>query len=161
MKKYSLADVIVDPKDPRVEVGKTYYYSSVNPLICVDYANEDSHYGELLDIDNAYDEAEPFHFKGEFAFCIIERTEPKREFVPFDFSDASVRSFLLMKSAKCKVDPEDEDYEEGIIQGFRKDPLLNEWLAVINNLTIDADSMLEFWVFTDGSPCGTLEESES
>ena len=38
MYKYTYKDVIIDPKDPRVEIGKTYFFA-LGVQACIDYAN--------------------------------------------------------------------------------------------------------------------------
>lgn len=38
MSKYTYADVIIDPNDPRVEIGKTYFFA-LGAQACIDYAN--------------------------------------------------------------------------------------------------------------------------
>lgn len=38
MTEYTYEDVIIDPKDPRVEIGKTYFFA-LGAQACIDYAN--------------------------------------------------------------------------------------------------------------------------
>ena len=75
MKEYTIKDVIIDPNDPRVEVGKQYYYAD-GPVCVISYANNSSrvYFGILDEIEKA--RSYPFRFdRGRYA-CIIHKEEP-------------------------------------------------------------------------------------
>ena len=69
--KYTYSDVIIDPNDPRLEVGKKYYFS-LGAQDCVDRANRDSRATELLAIDKSGG-YHPFISDGEKDYPFIIR----------------------------------------------------------------------------------------
>ena len=48
--KYTYSDVIIDPNDPRLEVGKEYYYSDF-PGLVLGYANDNGRMGTLKKVN--------------------------------------------------------------------------------------------------------------
>lgn len=75
MSKYDCKDIIIDPNDPRLEVGKKYYFS-LGAQDCVDRANRDSRATELLAIDKSGG-YHPFISDGEKDYpFIIRKKEP-------------------------------------------------------------------------------------
>lgn len=52
MTEYTYEDVIIDPNDPRVEIGKHYYFA-LGAQACIDYANRDVKKRTLDDIDTS------------------------------------------------------------------------------------------------------------
>lgn len=74
MAEYTYKDVIIDPEDPRVEIGKEYYFSN-NPSVCISKTNSNGFYDRLYDID--VEDDYPFRTEncGRFA-CIIRKKEP-------------------------------------------------------------------------------------
>ena len=80
MEKYTYSDVIIDPNDPRLEVGKEYYYSDY-PVILLDYANNDNgRMGTLEKVD--VDSGIPFIIRLNDGprysnwSCLIRKKEP-------------------------------------------------------------------------------------
>lgn len=73
--KYTYSDVIIDPSDPRVEVGKQYYYDD-RPASVVSFANNSDriHFGILSEIQQRSDY--PFIFGISPYVCIIRKKEP-------------------------------------------------------------------------------------
>lgn len=154
-KKYTLKDVIVDPNDPRVKIGKEYYFA-INPQKCVEIANtgDKKLIGVLREIK--FGDYLPFRlYANNFNFwtCIIRNKEPKLKYVPFDFSKKSVRDKLRNKWIKCK-----NGNNEFNIFGFSYDEARRIWLA--NSFT--AENLLEGYEFIDGTPFGeaVIEEEE-
>lgn len=74
MEKYTYSDVIIDPSDPRVEVGKQYYYDD-RPASVVSFANNSDriHFGILSEIQQRSDY--PFIFGISPYVCIIRKKE--------------------------------------------------------------------------------------
>lgn len=151
--KYTYADVIIDPEDPRVEIGKEYYFGN-NPILVIRYAKQDSkisnHDGVLREVQG--DSDLPFVDDVGFLFpCIIRKKEPENKYVPFDLGDPEVRENLRGKWAVA-------DGDEGQISGFHR---FNgeEWMAAITTGYVTAEGLLDKWKFVDGSPCGRLVEA--
>lgn len=73
--KYTYSDVIIDPSDPRVEVGKQYYYDD-RPASVVSFANNSDriHFGILSEIQQR--SGYPFIFGIAPYVCIIRKKEP-------------------------------------------------------------------------------------
>ena len=72
--KYTLEDIIINPNDPRVKIGKEYYFSD-SLVQCLKDANNEGSSRELVDVrsDNIY----PFHIKDYVNVqCIIRKKEP-------------------------------------------------------------------------------------
>ena len=72
--KYTLEDIIINPNDPRVKIGREYYFSD-SLVQCLKDANADGPSRELVEIrsDNIY----PFHIKDYVNVqCIIRKKEP-------------------------------------------------------------------------------------
>lgn len=101
--KYDYRDVIIDPADPRVEIGKEYYRSD-NPYKVLKYANNsDAEFGILEGINNDRIEV-PFIIKEKRDLysispwvCLIRKKEPGKSYVPFDLSKPEVRESLRGK----------------------------------------------------------------
>ena len=87
MTEYTYADVIIDPDDPRVEVGKEYYFGTT-PKQALEFANANGRGAVLIKVDTSRD-GYLFCFENftEFAPCIIRKKEPEKKYVPFDLSD--------------------------------------------------------------------------
>lgn len=78
MPEYNYKDVIIDPKDSRVEIGAEYYFGN-NPVLVVRYAIQDSSMtrrnGVLSEVQE--DSDLPFVDDEGFLFpCIIRKKEP-------------------------------------------------------------------------------------
>lgn len=61
MDKYSYKDVIIDPEDPRVEIGAEYYWGE-SPRKTIDRANNKGGALPLLSIDREEEHTFPFYF---------------------------------------------------------------------------------------------------
>lgn len=93
MPKYTYADVIIDPEDPRAEIGAKYYFGDT-PLECIALANSES-FDEstmLTDIDGK--EERPFAFASNtesgslWYACIIRKKDFQKD------DSASLKSLL-------------------------------------------------------------------
>lgn len=81
MTEYTYEDVIIDPNDPRVEIGKDYYFA-LGAQACIDYANRDVKERTLDDIDTSGNYS-PFIADGKAYPFIIRKKET--EFKVGDF----------------------------------------------------------------------------
>lgn len=75
--EYTFKDVIIDPKDPRVEIGAEYY-CALGAQACIDYANRDVKERTLDDIDTSGNYS-PFIADGKDYPFIIRKKEPTYE----------------------------------------------------------------------------------
>ena len=160
MPEYTYKDVIIDPEDPRVEIGKEYYFGDF-PKEVLEYANKNGRGALLEDIDLASNF--PFLMENfdESAPCIIRKKEPEKKYVPFDLSDPEVRKGLRGKVITAK-DTTFSRYIEAVIGCFElRDTKVDGvdcqcWF--MNG--ISAEELMNDWKFEDGSPVGKLVEVE-
>ena len=152
--KYTYADVIIDPEDPRAEFGKEYYFGDF-PKEALEYANKNGRGALLEDIDLASNF--PFLMENfdESAPCIIRKKEPKKKYVPFDLNNPEDRKALMGKTIKANNRPFSRQYVEFTISCFElvdkgAEGVSGYWMA--NGLK--EDELFHDWTFLDGSPCG-------
>ena len=163
MAEYTYKDVIIDPEDPRVEIGKEYYAATSisSALRAANVGNESL----LVKLDSVNREptrtlitSKPFtvsykHGNGGDTDFIIRKKEPEKKYVPLDLNDredvfnlmgcwlmnktsGSYHCVITIKPAKNLV----------YIDGFGEmspEELLEGFMFVFNN-----------------SPCGKLVEEE-
>ena len=86
--KYTYADVIIDPNDPRVEIGKEYYWSDYPSSLLLEVLEGSKQPKTLLEVDNS---EYPFKNRDAKYQCIIRKKEPEKKYVPFDLSDPEER----------------------------------------------------------------------
>lgn len=152
MAEYTYADVIIDPNDPRVEIGKEYYYCDY-PTGCLERAikNDVAHLAGLENVDPGA--IGPFFLDDSRSICIIRKKEAEKKYVPFDLSDPDVRKSLRGKWIRTK-----NNNEEKLIWWFWRNPFDGKWVI---DEDIATEELLSDWVFdSDGSPCGKLVEVE-
>lgn len=156
--KYTYADVIIDPNDPRVEIGKEYYFGDpVRALLA--YANEDTSARVLKSVKKESDY--PFREGIGYYSCIIRKKEPVKKLVPFDLNDPEVRKALMGKTIKANNRPFSRQYVEFTINCFElvdkgAEDVDSYWM--VNG--IKEDELFHEWTFLDGSKCGKLTEGE-
>ena len=122
--KYTYADVIIDPNDPRVEIGAEYYAAnSINGALKA--ANEGNE-GLLAKLDSVYREptrtlitSESFtisykHGNGGKTDFLIRKKEPVTKYVPFDLSKEEDRARLRGAWVRHKQNPERENLITGL-----------------------------------------------
>ena len=90
--KYSYSDVIIDPADPRVEIGKEYYFAN-SPSVCISRANSNDLYARLYDID--VEDDYPFRTEdcGRVA-CLIRKKEYTENDIITDVSDPRLKDAI-------------------------------------------------------------------
>ena len=152
--KYTYDDVIIDPDDPRVEIGAEYYFSDF-PIDCLKFAN-----GEVIDSDalGVLEEVNkelysPFAPRGgDFFSCMIRKKAAGGKYIPFDLSKPEVRKKL-----------------RGAWIGIKDYPLIEYKITSLNKAYvfcsaqkegISPEQLLMFYQFVDGSPCGELVKEE-
>lgn len=74
MPEYTYADVIIDPEDPRVEIGATYYFA-LGAQACIEYANSGRRKNTLDGVDKS-GEYNPFITDEKDYPFIIRKKEP-------------------------------------------------------------------------------------
>ena len=164
--KYTYADVIIDPNDPRVEIGAKYYWADIAYDV-LKSANKDGGTGILEKVLHNSDL--PFVIKTACdCACIIRKKEPEKKYVPFDLSDAAVREKLWGKRIVIN-----EPYSIGgkpfkrevhsmitsftyCMDGEPKD----DWVINAGECSLNAEEALEYAHFYDETPCGKLVEVE-
>lgn len=161
--KYTYADVIIDPNDPRVEIGKEYYSSKNIPdaLFKANEGDEMFCYKLLSVHDGAYgpfwmDKDSPSSFD-----FLIRKKEPEKKYVPFDLNDPEVRKALMGKTIKANNRSFSRQYVEFTISCFE---LVDEGAEGVSGYWmvngIKEDELFHDWTFLDGSICGKLTEGE-
>ena len=157
MAKYTYEDIIINPEDPRLEIGAEYYYCD-NPTYCLHSANNNDVI-HLAGLENVYPNIkEPFFIDDIYSICIIRKKEPEKKYVPFDLGKEEVRESLMMKKIINK-----DCFSEEVIWRFMNvlsdaEKNTREW--IINN-SIHENDLLKHWTFSDGTPCGELEDITS
>lgn len=156
MAEYTYKDVIIDPDDPRIEIGAEYY-SGDTPADCIALANSDKFDGSdrLTAVDK--NRERPFAFGSDnesnvlWDVCIIRKKEPKKKYVPFDLYRPEGRDKLRGKWIREK-----ETNNEYCINSFLYSCdgycTANGW---------GGKTLLNSFEFLDGTPCGELEEVEN
>lgn len=113
MAEYTFADVIIDPDDPRLEVGKKYYYSNYPGLVLV-YANNDN--GRIATLEKVdADSAVPFIIRlddrshyGNWACLILKKDLSYAERQAKWLADNGIN-----KGDKVRIVRKADDLEEG------------------------------------------------
>ena len=166
--KYTYADVIIDPEDPRVEIGAEYYTGDY-PRTALNRANAGERFGVLKCVDKKQEET-PFIVAESFIVadgagsvpwaCLIRKKEQKK-YVPFDFDDPEVRKALMGKTIKADNRPFSRQYVEFTISCFE---LVDEGAEGVGGYWmvngIKEDELFHDWTFLDGSICGKLTEED-
>ena len=155
MYKYTYKDVIIDPEDPRVEIGAEYYFGDT-PAEVLKFANDNGRGAILANADDE-DNQGPFWFK-DIGFtlskgrpCIIRKKEPEKKYVPFDLNNEEDR----VKLRGVWVREKDSGRELAVTAIYldEKPPFVE-----LNDNGFIAEDLLENYEFLDGTPCGKLVE---
>ena len=153
MSEYTYADVIIDPNDLRVEIGKEYYWADIAYDV-LKMANKDGGTGTLEKV--SHDSDLPFVIKTDCSCaCLIRKKEPKKRYVPFDLSKEEDRARLRGAWVRHKQNPD----RENLITGLGDETV--DFAVYFGDVAVGTGVLLENFEFVDGSPCGKLvEETE-
>ena len=156
MAEYTYADVIIDPNDPRVEIGKEYWFGS-GPKQVIDKANGDNSTSMLREIRPNLER--PFLFSSDMnsdigmAPCMIRKKEPEKKYVPFDLSKEEDKAKLRGAWVRVKEVPNIEKQINGLNAAC-------VFLYGMENQGLKPKELVELWEFIDGTPCGKLVEED-
>lgn len=151
--KYTYADVIIDPEDPRVEIGAEYYFAGT-PIKALKYANDNGRGAVLIKVDLSRG-GYPFCFDNfiESAPCIIRKKESEKKYVPLNLNDREdlfdlMGSWLMNKTSgsyHCVITIK---------------PAKN-LVYIDGHGEIGPQELLEDFIFVfNDTPCGKLVEEE-
>ena len=145
--KYSYSDVIIDPEDPRVEIGEKYYFA-LRADACIDYANRGVRVNSLDAIDTSGGYYPFITDEKDYPF-IIRKKEPVKKYMPFDLSKEEDRARLRGTWVRIKDCP---NFEYQIVS------MNTENVFFGNKVAVSMHALLLSYEFADGSPCGKLVE---
>ena len=149
MSEYTFKDLIVDPSDPRIEIGKEYYFGEL-PKVALKFANKKCALLERVDaarlkpfILNGYDVSFP---------CLVRKEENEKQYLSrkFDFSKPEDRKELIGKAIYNSYTE-----ETSIITGFRE--VNGRGICCFTTFcTYTSDELFENCRFLDGTPCACI-----
>ena len=155
MSEYTYKDVIIDPEDPRVEIGKEYYFGEC-PIQALNFANDNGRGAVLSMVDDA-DNLGPFWFRdigyshAKGSPCIIRKKEPEKKYVPFDLSDPEQIGMLYF----CWLINKDSGDYHSVTAIYPNDNLIH----IDDYGDINPQDLLERFKFMyEDMPCGKLVE---
>lgn len=157
MAEYTYADVIINPEDPRVEIGKEYYAATSisSALRAANVGNESL----LVKLDSVNREpmrtlitSKPFivsykHGNGGDTDFIIRKKEPEKKYLPFDLSKEEDKAKLRGAWVRYKETPNIEKQINGLNAAC-------VFLYGMENQGLKPKELFELWEFIDGTPCG-------
>lgn len=152
MAEYTYADVIIDPYDPRVEIGKEYYFGD-GPSHLLWSVRTGWEARTLVKVCKDAPSEDPF-YNGSARFqCIIRKKEPDKRYVPFDLSDKKVRDelrgkWIIPKGHSGSIE------KQITLFGSQMTEYGKIWCV---DMDITPDKLLASWTFIDGTPCGILK----
>ena len=151
--KYTYADVIIDPNDPRVEIGAEYFFEDT-AMEVLELAQDNVGSSKLEEIYESNNF--PFKFKGvtDGYACIIRKKEPEKKYVPFDLTKEEDRTKLRGAWVRHKQNPE----RENLITGLGDETV--DFAVYFGDVAVGTGVLLENFEFVDGTPCGKLVEEE-
>lgn len=108
--EYTYADVIIDPNDPRVEIGAYYYFGNNPTCLLKDISQLSAHEGRLTIVDIGKDICSfPFIADTQQPFvCIIRKKEPSYE----ERQSEWVKTNDIKVGDKVRIIREFYDYED-------------------------------------------------
>lgn len=145
MSEYTYKDVIIDPNDPRVEIGAEYYFAD-NPRIVLLLLEDHKTIPKKLTEVSPNDSFPFLTADGLGWACLIRKKEPENKYVPFDLTKEEDRNFL--KGRWIKTDGDEEK-----ITGFERDDD-GVWHIKISADYLLPEDMLNLWRFEDNTLCG-------
>lgn len=152
MAEYTYKDVIIDPEDPRVEVGKEYFFGD-GPSHLLWGVRTGWEAGTLVKVCKDAPSEDPFYNGAARFQCIIRKKEPEKKYVPFNLNDKSTRAKLRGAWVKVKDQTSWEEQITAINSSFI-------FIGGNGEDGINPDYLLNHYEFVDGTPCGKLVEEE-
>lgn len=149
--KYTYADIIIDPDDVRVEIGKEYWFADY-PFNVLLFANRDDRACHDILSGITRRDITPFFIRGKHYACLIRKKEPKKKYVPFDLSKEEDRARLRGVWVRIKDCP---NFEYQIVS------MNTENVFFGNKVAVSMHALLLSYEFADGSPCGKLRKEEA
>ena len=134
--KYTYADVIIDPEDPRVEIGKEYWMANL-PISCLHFANDGKRTYILKRVNN--ESGWPFvDSDGSTFLCLIRKKEP-----PYLERQAEwVEKVGLKAGDKVRILRKFDDCEQGFHCGMNSEGQMDCLVGkVVEVMEIDARSI--------------------
>lgn len=154
MAEYTYKDIIIDPEDPRVEIGAKYWVGKTPTEVLLNARTE-----AVTIILSYVDETlfAPFiasALDGEGFPCIIREKEPEKKYVPFDLSLPEDGEAIRGKWIRNKNSG--SEYQVIFILHNNR----GTYIYLSNGKTRTALQLLDHYEFLDGAPCGKLVEVE-
>ena len=152
MAEYTYKDVIIDPEDPRVEIGKEYYFGD-NPTSLLYGVQHNWPIRKLEDVSNQAPSISPFYNGSSFFACVIRKKEPEKKYVPFDLTDRE----QIFELCGCWLVDKDHGNYYCATAIYPYDNLIH----VDDYGEISPEQLLETFEFMhNGTPCGRLVEEK-
>ena len=150
MAEYTYKDVIIDPEDPRVEIGKEYFFGDCPSSLLFGVQMESVEAVALEKVDSCIASEYPFDDGAAKYQCIIrKKEESNKKYVPFDSSKEEDRN--LLKGAWIR---KKDNSEIKLIWWFWE--IDGKWMI---DEDISPQELLDNWVFDfESLPCGKLVE---
>ena len=146
MAEYTYKDVIIDPDDPRVEIGEKYFFFDY-PLIALRALNGEDipiFYGPLEDIEERG--LQPFKTAGNTNYtCLIRKKETEKKYVPFDLSLEEDRAKLREAWIRPKGRPS---------VGLKIIAMNIDCVFFYGEKGQSTEDLFMEYEFIDGTPCG-------
>lgn len=147
MAEYTYKDVIIDPEDPRVEIGADYYYGD-SPRDVITRANSKDALAYLAELEAA-DVGCSFYIDDFHHQCIIRKKEPEKKYVPFDLSLEEDRAKLREAWIRPKGRPS---------VGLKIIAMNIDCVFFYGEKGQSTEDLFMEYEFIDGTPCGKLKE---
>ena len=150
MAEYTYADVIIDPEDPRVEIGEEYYWSDYPSSLLLEVLEGSKQSKILIEVDNS---EYPFKNRDAKYQCLIRKKEPEKRYVPFDLRDPEQIGMLYF----CWLIHKDSGDYYSVTAIHPNDNLIH----IDDYGDISPQELLErFKFFYQDMPCGKLMEED-
>ena len=151
MAEYTYKDVIIDPEDPRVEIGKEYYFGD-SPTSLLWGVRHGWEVRELIEVHKDAPSSNPF-YNGSSSFqCLIRKKEPEKKWTPFDLTKEEDRA----KLRGAWIRSCDFSLLEYQIISMNKSYVFCD----AEEKGISPELLFTGYEFVDGTPCGKLVEVE-
>lgn len=150
MAEYTYKDVIIDPEDPRVEIGKKYFFGDgPSHLLWGVRTGWDAE--TLVKVCKDAPSEDPFYNGAARFQCIIRKKEPEKKYVPFDLSLEEDRARLREAWIRPKGRPS---------VGLKIIAMNIDCVFFHGEKGQSTEDLFMEYEFIDGSPCGKLVEVE-